>query len=43
MNAVLIGACAAFLAVAMGAFGAHLFSDVLIGPHRDWYELAANY
>ena len=43
MNAVIIGACAAFLAVAMGAFGAHLFSDVLIGPHRDWYELAANY
>ena len=43
MNVVLLGVCSAFFAVSMGAFGAHLFSDILIGSHRDWYELAANY
>jgi uncharacterized membrane protein YgdD (TMEM256/DUF423 family) len=41
---ILIGSLLGGLAVALGAFGAHAFKDLLIQNHRvDTYELAVRY
>lgn len=45
MNKSLIasGSVVCFLAVAIGAFGAHLFADSLQGKAADWYDTAVQY
>ncbi|HKJ93719.1 MAG TPA: DUF423 domain-containing protein [Longimicrobiales bacterium] len=40
---VALGAFAAFLAVAAGAFGAHVLGDRLSPERMDWFQLAARY
>jgi uncharacterized membrane protein YgdD (TMEM256/DUF423 family) len=37
------GAVLCALGIGIGAFGAHAFKDILVGPQADWFALANRY